>query len=70
MSNELQMVFIVILIVVLLIQGTWVFYDARKRKIKYFWFWGMICLINIPSNIIIYLLVRRNVEKKREIKGY
>lgn len=48
-----------ILIVVLLIQGTWVFIDARKKKVKYYWFWGLICLFNTPTNLLIYLLVRK-----------
>lgn len=60
MSNSLiYYVLIPILIIALLIQGTWVFIDARKKKVKYYWFWGFICLFNIPTNLLIYLLVRK-----------
>jgi hypothetical protein len=57
-------ILIPILIVVLLIQSTWVFIDARKKKIKYYWFWGLICLFNTPTNLLIYLLVRKLSYKK------
>jgi len=65
--NNVTYFLLPILIVVLLIQGTWVFNDARKRKIKYYWFWGFICLLNIPTNLIIYLLVRRMSQKKNKL---
>ncbi|MCB2288279.1 hypothetical protein LGK97_00680 [Clostridium sp. CS001] len=53
------MIILAIAIPVLLIQGAWVFYDARKRKEKYYWLWGVFALINTPGNLIIYLLVTR-----------
>jgi hypothetical protein len=52
----------------LLIQGAWIFYDSRKRKEKYYWLWGLFGLMNIPSSLIIYLLVTRSITKKKDEK--
>jgi hypothetical protein len=57
--NKGLMILLAIAIPVLLIQGAWVFYDARRRKEKYYWLWGMFALINTPGNLLIYLLVTR-----------
>lgn len=53
------MILLAIAIPVLLIQGAWVFYDARRRKEKYYWLWGVFALMNTPGNLLIYLLVTR-----------
>jgi hypothetical protein len=58
-SNNGLMILLGIAIPVLLIQGAWVFYDARRRKEKYYWLWGMFALMNTPGNLLIYLLVTR-----------
>jgi hypothetical protein len=43
---------------VLLLQGTWLFRDARKRdKGRMAWFWGLWGLTGAPTPIIVYLLV-------------
>jgi hypothetical protein len=43
---------------VLLVQGTWLFRDARKRnKGRMAWFWGLWGLTGAPSPILVYLLV-------------
>lgn len=68
MSNTLNYFLIFILIVALLIQGTWVFKDARKRNMKYYWFWGLICLLNIPTNLIIYLIARHYNQKSKGVE--
>ena len=52
-------VLLAIVIPILLIQGAWVFYDARKRKEKCYWLWGIFALMNTPGNLLIYLLVTR-----------
>jgi len=52
-------VLLAIVIPILLVQGAWVFYDARKRKEKYYWIWGIFALMNTPGNLLIYLLVTR-----------
>jgi hypothetical protein len=58
-SNKVQIIVLVIIIPIALIQGAWVFYDARRRKEKYYWLWGFFALLNTPSNLLIYLLVTR-----------
>jgi hypothetical protein len=58
-SNNGLIILIAIVIPILLIQGAWVFQDARKRKEKYYWLWGIFALMNTPSNLLIYLLVTR-----------
>lgn len=57
--------FILLFIVVpiLLIQGSWIFYDARKRGEKYYWLWGIFGLLNTPGNLVIYLIVTRIISK-------
>ena len=59
LSTNLLITLLIIVIPILLIQGAWVFYDARRRKEKYYWLWGIFALINTPGNLIIYLLVTR-----------
>lgn len=51
---------------VLLLQGTWLFRDARKRdKGKMAWFWGLWGLTGAPTPIIVYLLVVVLPERRR-----
>ena len=59
LSNSQLIILLIIVTPILLIQGAWVFYDARKRKEKYYWIWGMFALINTPGHLLIYLLVTR-----------
>lgn len=61
-----EIVFIVLIAIpILLIQGSWIFYDARKRKEKYYWLWGLFGLINAPSSLLVYLLVTRAIGKEK-----
>jgi hypothetical protein len=59
LSKTGLIVLLAIVVPILLIQGAWVFYDARKRKEKYYWLWGIFALMNTPGNLLIYLLVTR-----------
>ena len=54
-----------IAIPIILVQGSWIFYDARKRGEKYYWLWGLFGLVNCPSSLIIYLLVTRAIDKRK-----
>lgn len=54
---------VVLLIAVLLTQGTWLFMDARQRS-RYPWFWGLWGLISAPVPTIVYLLVVRKVWRR------
>lgn len=51
-----------------LIQGFWIFTDAKKRGEKYYWLWGLFGLLNIPSSLIIYLIVTRIIIDKYKEK--
>ncbi|NLC52720.1 MAG: sigmaY antisigma factor component [Firmicutes bacterium] len=44
--------------VLLLTQALWIFHDARKRG-ENAWLWGLLGLLNVPSSLIVYLLVTR-----------
>lgn len=59
--NELRQVPLWLWIVIgilLLIQGAWVYRDAEKRG-ENKWLWGCFALLNVPSSLIIYLIVTR-----------
>ena len=57
----------IVLIVLLLAQGCWIFWDASKRG-ENKWLWGLFGLLNIPSNLIVYLIVTRVVSKANSCK--
>lgn len=46
-------------------QALWIFYDARKRGENH-WLWGLLGLLNVPSSLIVYLLVTRRDKKKKK----
>lgn len=42
---------------ILLVQGTWMFRDARRRdKGRAAWFWGLWGMTGSPTPLIVYLL--------------
>lgn len=49
--------------VVLLIQGTWLFVDARKHT-HFYWFWGLWGLISFPLPLILYFIFVRKYYKR------
>jgi hypothetical protein len=55
-----------IAIPLLLVQAAWIFLDARKRKEKRYWLWGLFGLINCPQSIIVYLVVTRIILDKKK----
>lgn len=65
LSNNVLIILLALVIPILLIQGAWVFYDARKRKEKYYWLWGIFALMNTPGNLLLYLLVTRVIFKNK-----
>jgi len=67
-SNNQLIIVLVIFIPILLIQGAWVFYDARRRKEKYYWIWGIFALLNTPGNLLLYLLVTRVILNNKNKK--
>jgi len=65
MTQVQLLIFFLVIIPILLVQGAWVFYDARKRKEKFYWLWGIFALLNTPGNLIMYLLVTRVILNKK-----
>lgn len=59
--TEVKILIGVILLV--LTQGTWIFIDANKRG-ENKWLWGLFGLINVPSSLIIYLIITRTVTRQ------
>lgn len=64
--TETKKIVIALIIVApfLLIQGLWIFNDARKRKEKYYFLWGLFGLLNTPNSLIVYLIVTRLIIDK------
>jgi len=58
--------FLPVLLVLLLLQALWIFFDARKRREKGYWLWGLFGLLNVPSSLIIYLLITRNFDTREK----
>lgn len=65
MNKLLEHPFLTILLAAMLItQACWIYKDAKKRGEKYYFLWGLFGLLNIPSNLIIYLIVTRIIFEK------
>lgn len=47
-----------LIVTLLLVQAIWIFQDARRRG-EAAWLWGALGLLNVPSSLIVYLLVTR-----------
>lgn len=53
--NETQLGIIILAFVLVLIQGTWLFLDARKRELgKMAWFWGIWGSTTLPLPLLLY----------------
>ena len=55
----------IILFVIVFIQASWIFHDASKRG-ENKWLWGFFGMIQLPSSLIIYLLITRVVNKQKQ----
>jgi len=70
MNSELMIVpywVWIMIAIVLLIQGTWIFNDAGKRGMNR-WLWGLLGLMNTPTNLIVYLIVSRTILGTKKCK--
>jgi hypothetical protein len=63
--KEIPIWIIVTIVLLLLLQGTWLFIDAGKRG-KWRWFWGLWGLTSAPTPVLIYLLFVRMPNKRRK----
>lgn len=64
-GNELPTVAWIGIAVLLLVQGTWLFLDARKKRL-YPWFWGIWGLTGFPTPLVVYFIVTRIVASRRK----
>lgn len=65
MSKTAFLLFLFIVVPILLIQGFWIFKDARKRGYKLYWLFGILGLLNTPTNFLIYMVITRLIIDKR-----
>jgi len=61
--NDIPLFIWILLPIVLLTQGTWLFIDARKRG-KFPWLWGLWGMISTPLPLILYLIFERKVFRR------
>lgn len=62
-SNELSVIPLplwILLAAILLTQGIWIYKDAEKRG-ENKWLWGLFGLLNVPTNLLVYLFITRKV---------
>ena len=57
MTLTMKLSYFVLLPVLVLTQATWIFIDARRQGEHYYWLWGLLGLLNVPTSLIVYLLV-------------
>ncbi|MDN4068096.1 hypothetical protein QYF50_09385 [Paenibacillus vini] len=69
-AEQLPLGIWILLAMLVLAQGMWLFRNARKRgKCVSAWFWGIWGLFNIPTPLLVYLLVVVLPEYRRTKKG-
>ncbi len=66
MRDQSLFILILVLLPIAIVQGLWIFQDAKKRGEKYYWLWGLFGILNVPSNLLIYLIVTRVIIKKQK----
>jgi hypothetical protein len=63
--NKIDLYILPIVALILLVQSIYLFIDARKNGMNY-WFWGIIGLIQVPMPAIFYWLVKRSRKKEED----
>lgn len=63
--SKVDIIILPIVAIILLSQSIYLFIDARKNGMNY-WFWGIIGLIQAPMPLIFYLLVKRSRKKEED----
>ena len=63
MENKTLILVLILVFPILIVQGIWIFKDAKKRGEKNYWLWGLFGILNSPSNLLIYLFVTRIISK-------
>jgi hypothetical protein len=62
--NTNNTLLLLVVVIIVLIQGLWLFLDARKRGHNY-WFWGIWGLIQTPLPLIFYLIFARKIYRRK-----
>jgi hypothetical protein len=62
--NTNNTLLLLVVVIIVLIQGLWLFLDARKRGHSY-WFWGIWGLIQTPLPLIFYLIFARKIYRRK-----
>ncbi|WP_099362507.1 sigmaY antisigma factor component [Fredinandcohnia onubensis] len=62
--NTNNTLLLLVIVIIVLIQGLWLFLDARKRGHNY-WFWGIWGLIQTPLPLIFYLIFARKIYRRK-----
>ncbi|MCP1186624.1 sigmaY antisigma factor component [Paenibacillus sp. 1781tsa1] len=66
--DEISPLWLILLGIFLLVQGTWIFQDARRRG-RFPWLWGLWGITGFPTPLIIYwFVVIRSQRKPSEPK--
>ncbi len=66
MGDQFLYILIFVFLPIAIVQGLWIFQDAKKRGEKYYWLWGLFGILNVPSNLLIYLIVTRVIIKNKK----
>lgn len=61
--TQIEWVILFVVLILLVTQASWMFYDAANRN-ENKWLWGFFGLLNLPTSLIIYLLVTRRVNRR------
>lgn len=61
--EEIPLVWLILLAIVLLVQGTWIFRDARRRG-RFPWLWGLWGITSFPMPLIIYWFVAVRADRR------
>lgn len=63
-ENEIPIWILCVIIIVLFVQGVYLFVDARKRN-AYPWFWGVIGILSFPLPVILYAILVKKLFRKK-----
>ena len=66
MMEKKLIIALIAVVPILIIQGTWIFIDAKKRGERHYWLWGLFGIIHVPFSLIIYLVVTRILYEKNK----
>lgn len=66
--DEISPLWLILLGIFLLVQGTWIFQDARRRG-RFPWLWGLWGITGFPTPLIIYWFVVIRSQRKPDARN-